>query len=112
AQAIRRFLAVDAAPADAFAAVRAIGGDAGPLAAALDAWAERLERLVAAGTPADRMRFAATLGHSFDYYDGATFEVRSTALGADRPVAVGGRYDSLPARLGGAAARAVGGMVR
>lgn len=111
AEAIRRFLAIDAAPSEAFAALRAIG--VGPaLAAGLDAWSERLAGLSAAGVPADRMRFAATLGHSFDYYDGATFEVRSGALGVDRPVAVGGRYDSLPARLGGAPARAVGGMVR
>ena len=63
--------------------------------------------------PAERLRFAPALGHAFDYYDGLTFEVRAAALGADRPIAVGGRYDGLLARLGGAAgARAVGCMVR
>ena len=47
------------------------------------------------------------------YYDGLTFEVRSEALGPDRPVAVGGRYDGLLARLGGKGdTRAVGCMVR
>jgi ATP phosphoribosyltransferase regulatory subunit len=60
------------------------------------------------------MRFAPALGHAFDYYDGLTFEIRSEALGADRPVAVGGRYDGLLARLGGGggSARAIGCMVR
>ena len=65
------------------------------------------------GVPADRIRFASALGHAFDYYDGLSFEVRSEALDPERAVAVGGRYDGLPARLGGAAgARAVGCMVR
>ncbi|HYG26274.1 MAG TPA: ATP phosphoribosyltransferase regulatory subunit, partial [Caulobacteraceae bacterium] len=36
----------------------------------------------------------------------------SAALDADRPVAAGGRYDGLPARLGGTATTAVGCMVR
>ncbi|HEX5377641.1 MAG TPA: ATP phosphoribosyltransferase regulatory subunit, partial [Phenylobacterium sp.] len=51
--------------------------------------------------------------HAFDYYDGLTFEVRSAALGPDQPIAVGGRYDGLPTRLGGPQeARAVGCMIR
>ncbi|MDP3854991.1 ATP phosphoribosyltransferase regulatory subunit [Phenylobacterium sp.] len=113
ALAVRRFLAVDDAPQAAFAAVRAIAGAAPALDTALDGWRRRLELLAAAGVPADRMRFATALGHAFDYYDGLTFEVRSGALASDRAVAVGGRYDGLPARLGGtAAARAVGCMVR
>lgn len=59
------------------------------------------------------MRFATALGHAFDYYDGLTFEIRSAALDPERSVAVGGRYDSLPSRLGGASgARAVGCVVR
>jgi ATP phosphoribosyltransferase regulatory subunit len=57
------------------------------------------------------MRLATALGHAFDYYDGLTFEVRSEAL--ERAIAVGGRYDSLLARLGGSSdAQAVGCMVR
>jgi ATP phosphoribosyltransferase regulatory subunit len=59
------------------------------------------------------MRFTPALGHAFDYYDGITFEVRSAAVGPDRAVAVGGRYDGLLARLGGGdGVRAVGCMVR
>ena len=79
--------------------------------AALADWEARLASL--AEIPAGRMRLAPSLGHAFDYYDGLTFEVRSAALGDDRPVASGGRYDGLLARLGGATdARAVGCVVR
>lgn len=114
ADSIRRFLAVEDAPQGAFETIRAVAnGKAGALDACLADWAARLELLKAAGVPMEGVRFATTLGHAFDYYDGITFEVRSAALGADRAVAVGGRYDGLPARLGGeAAGRAVGCMVR
>lgn len=114
ADALRRFLAIEAEPADA---LEAVAGLAGPkskaLKAALKGWTGRLTHLAEAGVPIAHARFAAALGHAFDYYDGLTFEVRSAALGADRPIAVGGRYDGLPTRLGGPAeARAVGCMVR
>lgn len=113
ADAIRGFLAVEDEPLKAFEAVRRMAGAAPALDAALAGWDDRLARLQAAGVPAGAMRFAAALGHAFDYYDGLTFEVRSQALGPGRSVAVGGRYDGLPARLGGPAdARAVGCMVR
>ena len=59
------------------------------------------------------MRFSASFGRAFGYYDGMLFEVRSAALPDDQPVAAGGRYDSLPARLGARVATgAVGCMVR
>jgi len=111
AVAIRAFMAISEAPAAGLKQVRALAGKARGLDAALADWEARLARL--AEVPADRMRFAPALGHAFDYYDGLTFEVRSEALGADRPVASGGRYDGLLARLGGAVdARAVGCVVR
>jgi len=114
AQAIGRFLAIEAAPSEALAAVAALAGPkAKALKAALGDWTTRLAELSHAGVPVSHARFATALGHAFDYYDGLTFEIRSDALGADRPIAVGGRYDGLPARLGGPAdARAVGCMVR
>lgn len=114
ADSIRRFLAIEDEPAAAFAAISAAAGPgASVLEGALAQWRERLELLEQAGAPVAGARFATALGHAFDYYDGLTFEVRSAALGADQAVAVGGRYDGLPARLGGAAeARAVGCMVR
>ena len=88
-----------------------LGGRSPALAEALAHWDARLAAL--SGLPPERMRFAPALGHAFDYYDGLTFEVRSDALGPERPVASGGRYDGLLARLGGPAdARAVGLVVR
>jgi len=111
---VRGFLAVSGAPDAALAEVRRL---AGPSTAALDAatdgWARRLAGLAERGVPADRLTFAAAFGRAFGYYDGALFEVRSAALGAERPVAAGGRYDGLPARLGAATTLgAVGCMVR
>lgn len=111
AEAIRAFMAISEGPAAGLQQVRALAGSGASLDAALDDWSSRLTKLSA--IPAERMRFSPALGHAFDYYDGLTFEVRSEALGADRPVASGGRYDGLLQRLGGAAdARAVGCVVR
>jgi ATP phosphoribosyltransferase regulatory subunit len=111
AEAIQAFMGISEAPAAGLKQVRALAGKSAHLDAALAGWDARLAKL--AGIPADRLRFTPALGHAFDYYDGLTFEVRSQALGDDRPVASGGRYDGLLARLGGAAdARAVGCVVR
>lgn len=112
-RAIRAFMGVDAPPEAAFEEVRSLAGKgSNGLGLALDAWTARLWDLSQV-VPAEAMRFTPALGHAFDYYDGATFEVRSAALGPDRPVAVGGRYDTLLARLGGEGeGRAVGCMVR
>jgi ATP phosphoribosyltransferase regulatory subunit len=112
AQAIAAFMAISEPAATGLASVRGLAGPkAKALDAALAAWDVRLE-VLARSTPAERLRFAPALGHAFDYYDGLTFEVRSEALGADRPVAAGGRYDGLLARLGGDPGRAIGCMVR
>jgi ATP phosphoribosyltransferase regulatory subunit len=83
------------------------------LAAPIAAWRERLDALAAADVPTDRMSFAAGFGRAFGYYDGFLFDVLSTALGEWRPVAGGGRYDSLLLRLGAKASPgAIGCMVR
>ena len=113
ADAVRAFMAIDDTPAYAFARMRELAGSAdAALKAALAGWETRLLEL-GRTAPAERLRFTPALGHAFDYYDGLTFEVRSARLGADLPIAVGGRYDGLLARLGGAGdARAVGCMVR
>jgi ATP phosphoribosyltransferase regulatory subunit len=111
AEAIQAFMAISQAPAAGLRQVRALAGKGAAIDAALADWDARLRQL--ADIPADRLRFTPALGHAFDYYDGLTFEVRSEALGADRPLASGGRYDGLLARLGGAAGtRAVGCVVR
>jgi ATP phosphoribosyltransferase regulatory subunit len=101
AEAVRAFLAVGDRPGAALDAIAALGGrERGALDAALDGWRRRLAGLVARGVPEDRMTLAAAFGRAFGYYDGFLFEVRSAALDEERPVAAGGRYDGLPARLG------------
>ena len=114
AEAVRAFLAVSDRPGAALDAISALGGpQRGALDAALDGWRQRLAGMAARGAPEDRMRLTAAFGRAFGYYDGFLFEVRSDALGDDRPVAAGGRYDGLLARLGGATnTGAVGCMVR
>ena len=114
AEPIRRFLAVSEQPQ---AALRTIGDLAGRhdrrLRDGLEAWGRRLQMLEAQGTPMSAITLSAAFGRDFGYYDGVLFEVRSTALGDDAPVAAGGRYDGLPARLGASLpVAAVGCMVR
>jgi ATP phosphoribosyltransferase regulatory subunit len=112
---VARYMAVAAAPRRALDQIRAlVGGANAGLDAALEGWARRLDALVAAGAPEDRMTLAAGFIRAFGYYDGFLFEIRAAALGEDTPIAGGGRYDGLPTRLGCArpAAGAVGCMVR
>ncbi len=112
AAAIGAFMAISDTPAEGLRQVRALAGGGVGIAAALEAWDARLGALGEVA-PVAAMRFAPALGHAFDYYDGITFEVRSEALGPERPVASGGRYDGLLERLGGqAGGRAVGCVVR
>jgi ATP phosphoribosyltransferase regulatory subunit len=101
ADAVRAFLAVSDRPGAALDAIAALAGpQSAALDSAIDAWRARLSGLVARGVPEARLVLAAAFGRAFGYYDGFLFEVRSTALGEDAPVAAGGRYDGLPARLG------------
>jgi ATP phosphoribosyltransferase regulatory subunit len=114
AEAVRAFLAVSDGPGPALDAISALGGpQRAALDAALDGWRRRLAGMVARGVPEDRIRLTAAFGRAFGYYDGFLFEVRSDALDEERPVAAGGRYDGLPARLGAETKTgAVGCMVR
>ena len=111
---IGRFLAISDAPGPALEAVGRLAGPGGrKLEAALRDWARCLAALRDEGAPAAAMRFTTAFGRDFGYYDGVLFEVRSAALGDHRPVAAGGRYDSLFGRLGAnLACGAVGCMVR
>jgi ATP phosphoribosyltransferase regulatory subunit len=109
---IEGFLAISGSPGAVLDEIARLAGPAAPtLAPLLDGWRRRLDGLVAHGAPADAMRLATAFVRPFDYYDGMLFEVRSAALGADQPVAAGGRYDTLPSRFGGTPG-AVGCMVR
>jgi ATP phosphoribosyltransferase regulatory subunit len=109
ADLIGRFLAIDDAPQQALEAVASLAREGGAsLDQALQAWQDRLSGLIAAGVPQDRMSLSTAFGRAFGYYDGVLFEVTSDALGAERPVAGGGRYDALLARLGAAVDPQVG----
>ena len=111
---VRAFLAVSDRPEAALDAIAALAGphDAA-LKAAIAGWRARLAGLAARGVPLDRVTLAAAFGRAFGYYDGYLFEVRSAALGDERPIAAGGRYDGLPSKLGVSAdTGAVGFMVR
>lgn len=105
---IRRYLAIsdkpDAALDQAAQAAKAGGCDLG---VHLDAWRRRFTHMGAVGT----MRLSTAFARPFGYYDGFLFQVTSPTLGGDEAIAAGGRYDSLPARLGGVQG-AVGCMVR
>jgi ATP phosphoribosyltransferase regulatory subunit len=106
---ISRFLAISDTPPAALEGVsRLAGAERKSLDMALEGWARRFERLLAQGVPEERTCLSAAFGRAFGYYDGFLFEVRSAALGDGAPAAAGGRYDSLPARLGG---RLAGGAV-
>jgi ATP phosphoribosyltransferase regulatory subunit len=109
---IERFLALSDHPRAVIEGAEGLAAEGGgDLTAVSVAWARRLEALVKAGAPESAMRLTTAFVRPFGYYDGVLFEVRSAALGPEAPVAAGGRYDGLPARLGGVAG-AVGCMVR
>jgi ATP phosphoribosyltransferase regulatory subunit len=111
AEMITRYLAISEEPKAALSAVQALAGGGPALEPVLAAWEGRLAAL--GEIPVGRLRLATAFARGFGYYDGVLFEVRSAALGEDQPVAAGGRYDSLPARLGSPLATgAVGCMVR
>lgn len=110
--AIRAYLNIDSAADAALDQAADLFGDDSALSARLDVWRARRTRLLDVGVPAGRLKFTTAPGRSFDYYDGARFEILSAALGPSRPVGAGGRYDGLLARLGGRANAAVGCMIR
>jgi ATP phosphoribosyltransferase regulatory subunit len=111
---LSRCLEVTGAPEVALDQVaRLLGEGAASLDPLRAAWAKRVSAVVELGVSSDRLLFSAAFGRALNYYDGMLFEVRSAALGPEQPVAAGGRYDSLPARLGARLGTgAVGCMVR
>jgi len=109
---IRRYLAISAPPRPALEAVDVLANEGGgDIDRVLEAWVRRLKALEKDGVPAGAMTLAAGFSRPFGYYDGVLFEVTSPSLGGEEPIAAGGRYDGLPARLGGRPG-AVGCMVR
>ena len=101
-----------AAPArSALAQMRALDWPA--LSRALDRLAARLDALDAHGIDTATLAFETSFGRTtMEYYDGFVFGFIAARTDLP-PVATGGRYDALTARLGeGATIPAVGGVIR
>ena len=71
--------------------------DIGP---ALANFRRRLDLMTEAGIDIEQARFSGEFGRRFEYYTGFVFDLVVPALGANSPVAGGGRYDSLLQAVG------------
>lgn len=82
--------------------------------AAVRAFERRVDALARNGVDVDALAFEASYGRmSMEYYDGFVFGFHAERHPDLPPVASGGRYDALTARLGqGRAIPAVGGVLR
>ncbi len=116
---ISRYLDIIAPPHEALERIESLAyGAKVEFDIQLQPWVRRLKALAAAGVPDHAMIFSTGFMRPFGYYDGMLLEVRSLELGFEQPVAAGGRYDGLPARLrdyaagGSQVGGAVGCMVR
>ncbi|MBI1361438.1 MAG: ATP phosphoribosyltransferase regulatory subunit [Alphaproteobacteria bacterium] len=108
------YLDIEAPAGNALAALRAFTKDAGVDVAALDAFAERMDRIAALNPPFWKSAtFSAEAGRRFEYYDGFVFDL-GHANAPDRPIGGGGRYDGLVGRLSGNArsSGAIGAALR
>lgn len=94
--------------------LRDLAIDMPALEPALDHMERRLEALSQRGVDVHRLPFEASYGRtSMEYYDGFVFGFYADARPDLPPVATGGRYDALTARLGeGACLPAVGAVIR
>jgi ATP phosphoribosyltransferase regulatory subunit len=110
---VEAVLAVEGDPDEAVAAMRALGHGAGlALDRELDAIEARIGFMAARGLDVTTMRFSAGFARNLDYYTSFIFELHDPRPGAPRPIAGGGRYDTLLGRLGATAAMpAVGASI-
>lgn len=88
--------------------------DVGGLSAAVAAFEARLDALDKAGVSVETLPFEASYGRTtLEYYDGFVFGFYPAGRPDLPPIATGGRYDGLAARLtAGATRQAVGGVIR
>lgn len=96
-------LAVSGDPDAASASLRALAKQASlDLGRELDAFDERTGFLAARGVDVGAIRFTPGFARNLDYYSGFIFELHDPARENVKPVAGGGRYDTLLGRLGAA----------
>lgn len=116
---LTELLSMDVRYQDAPAALARLADEAGlnDLDSVLSAFAQRTERLTQVGYEGllTSARFATRFGRRFTYYDGFVFEISSGNMerAMKRPIAAGGRYDSLLASLSDdqVDATAIGGIL-
>lgn len=114
AELLEAVLAVRAPAPEALARLRDLAAAAGvAMADALDRFEARLEALARAGIDAAALPFDAAFGRTLEYYDGFVFEITAAGRADLPPLAGGGRYDAITARLGAPGpVPAVGAMIR
>ena len=106
-------LSLAAPAAQALRALRGLQARMPAITAAVDRFSTRLDALADRGIDPASLPFEASHGRtSLEYYDGFVFSFHAAGA-ALPPVASGGRYDALTARLGaGRSIPAVGGVIR
>jgi ATP phosphoribosyltransferase regulatory subunit len=97
---LRRFLAITGEPDAVVTALRALMAETGlDLGAAIDRFELRISLMEARGMALSSITASAGFARNLNYYSGFVFDVRDGAS-PTLPVAAGGRYDALFARLG------------
>ena len=111
--AIEALLSVSGSMSEAITALRDIAKTLPAITSALDVMAARATALSARGVDVDALSFEGSYGRTtLEYYDGFVFGFYAETHDLP-PIATGGRYDALTARLGqGIAQPAVGAVVR
>lgn len=98
---IERYVGVTAPARAAGARLKDLMREKGiDITAALDVYHRRLQLMADAGINVAQADFSAEFGRSLEYYTGFVFEISVPMLGADSPVAGGGRYDKLMRAVG------------
>lgn len=100
-ETLERYLAIEADPDTAAAAIRDLAREAEiDLNAALDSFEARTGFLAARGMDVGAIVFSAGFARNLDYYTGFIVEIHDRRQPDTRPILGGGRYDSLLTHLG------------
>ena len=93
---IESYVAIRAPAQEAATCIRTLAKTAGvDLTVPLARFEERLARFDARGLDLDAATFSGDFGRALEYYTGFVFEIGGPGLGANSPIAGGGRYDGL-----------------
>ena len=101
AELIERYAGLSAPLSSATKAIRDMAQKSGlDISASVDAFERRLSCLAKSGIASKDAEFSSSVGRSFQYYTGFTFELTTQQLGDKSPIAGGGRYDGLMRAIG------------